>query len=196
MSDICEWCETRTVHKYLAFNFPSTLSSLLKIQFLSSLQINDDEISNYFIYNLSYHAQTMYMLIWYYSFHALFLQPSTCIGECNWMYMLINIHSYIKQWDVNLIVAEGPRMLLLSNLPSPHPNQPSVNLQSPSLHPLSDPQTEQPIKTKLFLKFPFFWVITLDHWVIGAQSFRTMSCCTKSQKNGDLKCTALKSKNV
>jgi len=114
------------------------------------------------------------MLIWYYSFHTCFLQPFTCTGECDWMYMLINIHFYIKQWAVNLIAAEGPCMPLLSNLPSPHPNQPSMSLQSLALHPLSDLQTEQPINTKLFFKFPFFWVATLDHWAICAQSFKTM----------------------
>jgi hypothetical protein len=65
-------------------------------------------------------------------------------------------------------------MPLQSNLPSPHPNQPSMSLQSLALHPLSDLQPEQPIKTKLFFKFPFFWVITLDHWVICVQSFKTM----------------------
>jgi len=60
-------------------------------------------------------------------------------------------------------------MLLISNLPSPHPNLPSLTLLLRALALMSDPQTEQPTNTKLFVTPPIiFKKIFINHGVVLA----------------------------
>jgi hypothetical protein len=103
---------------------------------------------------------------------------------------------------VDLISAEDPHTLLISNPPCPHPNQSSVSLQLLGLPLTSDLLTEQPIKTIPVLKShssrTYCWVTVCPKFlddVVVSKHHQSPGNVMSHPRISDLNCCS-KSKNV